>query len=344
MAGLRRNLLRITACLVVAAPAHAAFAQVSEQDRLERCNNNRTMVIDLQQSIDKARKYVLTKAELDVAEKKLASLNAGKARIGQLRARFNRKEMSEDEYYRLEASELDTTGRAAREGLDDVLTLEVEITAATQKVALALASAESIDLLQQKMSYYKNRLAELRCGDAAPSPPTLQFANPLPPPQLQFANPLPPPTLQFANPLTPPASGSQNPQGQSPFGAGGWEGTWTSAAPPATYHFSGNGAGVSAIFESVFSDVHRSGAYTGCTPRGDGIDCSYQYNHQDAGKSGQVYGVDHLVLAGCTIYVKGHINFVNLISLDGKPATSASMFPGAESINTYKKQGCTERP
>ena len=76
-------------------------------------------------------------------------------------------------------------------------------------------------------------------------------------------------------------------------------------------------------------------------PANGGFDCDYTYHHEDAGKTGEVHGKTHLNRNGCQIFEKSKITAVELKTLDGKPATSPSLYVGAEGSNTYNKQGCT---
>jgi hypothetical protein len=131
------------------------------------------------------------------------------------------------------------------------------------------------------------------------------------------------------------------------FGNGGgpggpWTGTYITDNFPTTFQFSGGGSSLSASFDGQNGDSHNVGSLS-CRPAsGDAFDCDYRYHHEDSGKTGEVNGTMHLTRTDpCTLSEQSRVTAVDLHTLDGQPATSPSMYVGAEGSNTYHKQGCS---
>jgi hypothetical protein len=133
------------------------------------------------------------------------------------------------------------------------------------------------------------------------------------------------------------------PAAPPPPGDGSWTGSYVSRSYPTTFNFTGGGSTLSASFEGRFGDSHNKGRIYNCRPTPDaGFDCEYTYQHEDAGKKGEVSGNIHYTHSSrCTIEeTSSVITKAEFRTLDGSPATSPSMYVGARSSNTYDRQGC----
>jgi hypothetical protein len=314
--------LRLLLVFVCGLLAVSASAQINEQDRLNRCANNRARITQIESQLShtfndeqeaRARAVLVRLRSL---RNQLVSIETERHINGD---NLNIGLISVEEYSRIQSRNTQVWGALFHDFTQTAHTIGVfcynedsgcadrVVTGVAKLIDDSVAARPMRAALERDLAASRSNLIALHCDEPGA------------------------------------ATTDGNLAGGPGSGDGSWSGTYVSRAYTTTFQFTGGGSSLSATFDGRFSDVHNSGSISNCTPSADGgFDCTYKYRHEDAQKTGDISGRMHLTHPDrCTI-VEGasEITAVELTSRDGSPATSPSLFVGARGGNTYDRQGC----